>query len=1502
LGGIAAVPLSDQPGRAHAINAACAHFSGDSPSGLFRKRATCPAAQAALLQPSPVRRPLSATEAGDCEGPGRDGLLTLAELERALAQCARGRAAGQDGLPYEFYSHCWQAAGPLLLAAVNEAFSSVADDALGPLLLGLICLVHKGKGRPLDHLSGFRPLTLLGADLKIVAKAVANRLQLPLDLLIDGCQTAFIAGRDISTGIFLAQALVEHLTATRHPLWSLVTDLASAYDCVDWGWLTSSMLAMGFKETGHVRWARLLHHGARSIVLLNGWPTPAFPLRGGLAQGSGASPLFWTVVLQPLIHQLNGLAAEGRINPPRLPDGTPAPITTFADDNAHPLSNPDADAPEVMRRYSDFKPASGVGPQLPKCGVHFLVPAPGLAAGAGEGAAPGDAAQVHAPSGLRIFDAAAGPPRCLGVPLTADLAAAQQAAFGGMPGRMAAAAAAWRLQQPDQLERVCVAKTALTSKLVYAATFVPMPPAAVKAAQLVARGFVAHSSHATEATPGGRGLFPREAVAALPLAEGGLAYSLVEPAARALACKRVVLAYGPCRLPVQGLTRFLLAQADAATGLASWPITLGGAGREVRAARDRLVAALPPFLAESARAVAEVGPARLVQPHDQSAYSVLAEPLFHNPLVARPAGEGRPAPLLLQPADLAGTPGASWRHLRDVHAALAGQGAPPGGAPAAATAAAADVVLAAIPACWAAHVRTLQLPPPEWGTAPMPLGPGGGGPGPREEMALRDPASPPAAADTEAWARRLFRVLPSGRLHPVCSASVLPAAPLPADVAADARALASGLAGAQWRAAAVVARPKLLAHWSAAEWEQAADPAGAPKPADLWCLGPWESLPLDPCVWGLGQAPLVAFSAAEARRRLALRLAASKLPGYVPGEGFWPALWPRPAAEAGPAGVGVGGLPELEARWEASFQTRRAPPPPDPEDDPEPGPGPAPYVPEAERAEAARAEAGLAAPWLARPVTQPTPPRASPAERRAARGAAAPPAPRPAGPRPRAVASLPAAGFAARLLAAAGAGPSAAEGLAGLAPGQAGVGPPVPRAGAADGGAPWAGAAGRDGQEGGAGARAVGQGAAAAAPPPIAAAGGDARGGADGPPAQAAAAGRPGLRGPGGAAVGGVAGAGAAAGSPAAGRAAHAGAGQPPAPAARGGGGGPGGAVGPAPGYRAPVPPARAAWRRLHLDPAHARPHRITCFRIMHGCLCVRALRLHVRADLAYKEGLCPVPDCRGGAGRLETLTHAFLDCPAAAPVIDWMLALWAAWTPGLPQPPRCPMLLLGDRPQQGWAPPRGMERLWERLRVATLGCIWATRCSAASFGDSASAEARARSSAGAVVDSLVGALRRDWLRVRQDVRFLSPAWVSSWFRGRNPALQLRRFRAEWCAGGALCSLADPGQQPPGGAAGNGGGVGGGPLDDALDDEEAGEELLREEEDWAWGWGPPAGGVEGALPRGGPGPGGGQGAGPGPAVGGGPGLAARPMQLELRVRLSRFGPVPIPGLPPRPGP
>ena len=44
-------------------------------------------------------------------------------------------------------------------------------------------------------------------------------------------------------------------------------------------------------------------------VLINGFASPFFPLKGGLAQGSGASPLYWTVVLQPFTAYVNSLAA-----------------------------------------------------------------------------------------------------------------------------------------------------------------------------------------------------------------------------------------------------------------------------------------------------------------------------------------------------------------------------------------------------------------------------------------------------------------------------------------------------------------------------------------------------------------------------------------------------------------------------------------------------------------------------------------------------------------------------------------------------------------------------------------------------------------------------------------------------------------------------------------------------------------------------------------------------------------------------------------------------------------------------------------------------------------------------------------------------------------------------------------------------------------------------------------------------------------------------------------
>ncbi|MGQ3246471.1 hypothetical protein, partial [Sphingopyxis sp.] len=82
-----------------------------------------------------------------------------------------------------------------------------------------------------------------------------------------------------------------------------------------------------------VCWAQL-HRGATSQVLVNGHLTDSFPLASGLLQGSGASPLYWCIVLQPLVSYLSSLQLAGRISTPTIPSSplamhraalTPAP-------------------------------------------------------------------------------------------------------------------------------------------------------------------------------------------------------------------------------------------------------------------------------------------------------------------------------------------------------------------------------------------------------------------------------------------------------------------------------------------------------------------------------------------------------------------------------------------------------------------------------------------------------------------------------------------------------------------------------------------------------------------------------------------------------------------------------------------------------------------------------------------------------------------------------------------------------------------------------------------------------------------------------------------------------------------------------------------------------------------------------------------------------------------------------------------------------------------------
>ena len=843
--------LTTVPGTQRALGIAVAYFSGDSPTGVFRpKEGTDVHTRAVVL--SRLHKRLTPGQAAAAERPlclpgPVDTLVAKEEMLGALKRCARGKAPGLDGLPYEFYVALWEEVGPFLVQVFNEAFLSPDPAPLEPLLEGLICPVHK-PGRSTDLLAGYRPITLLGADIKLLAKTVADRLHLPLDYIVSSLQSAFIEGRDIAENVLYHLRLAEYLRDSEHPAWLLITDLAGAYDNVDRQFLLDCLTAYGFKVDGHVRWAALLHRGTKGRVLVNDHVSWPFPILSGLAQGSPISTVYWTVVAEPLIQRLQSLAAQGRIRTPAI-EGIPfLGPHAFADDIKQPVCDPTTDGSVLVDACREFHAASGVPLNVDKCQAVPLS-APSREAQPLEPQEP----PSRVPGVGFLIPPASKPPKLLGMPYTADYELAKRLAFERRVGGMVAATSVWSQTKLNFVGRAHVAKQCVASVTMYHAAFLRPDPALERKMQGICRGFAARSNIPGDAAPTrGRhaGMQPRELAAALPWKLGGANLVYLPSMFPALAAKNVVRVFGPHRHRMKPLMLRAFAAADDVTASATWVITMPHA--------PRLLEALTPRLQDYVRGLAEARAHRLVAPDTQGFYSALAEPLAFNRQIRDPAAE---APACFSPAVLDTPTGRGWRYLRDLRRAVL-----QGDALGSDVRADLDRVLPLLPAPWRAHVTCPDPPPaPSWSCAQLADG---------TELVCRGagPTDDPAG---------LFVVLDMGRME-LAGDAALP--PVPA------------LTQLPWSPCLVVPIPKPARHWTPADYlavQQAKENKTEHTPEDLWLMGGWDTLLLDPTVWGFGDTPLHLFEVKTARLRcLLLKAAAQLAPRFSPDAGLRPVAWP----------------------------------------------------------------------------------------------------------------------------------------------------------------------------------------------------------------------------------------------------------------------------------------------------------------------------------------------------------------------------------------------------------------------------------------------------------------------------------------------------------------------------------------------------------------------------------------------------------------------------------
>ena len=609
------ISLSSDSGRRQAAQVITDYYSSDSPSGLFRPGAVSIPDQDMLL--ASLDRTLSAADRTHCEGPLADGTVTAEDLLQALSSTPRGKRPGTDGLPYEFYRTFWGVLGVELAAVFNEAFLSDSTVALSPSQRsGSIVLIHKkGDKTTLDN---YRPITLLNADYKILAKLLATRMGPPLARTLDITQTAFLPDRWIGDNILCHLEEIDYLEAAMEPGCIVFLDFNKAYDRMDRGWLHRCLQALDFGP--HLqRWVSLLLAGTQAQVRFNGWSTPPFPISSGVAQGSPLSPLLYNICAQPLASHFRHLQRSLLISPILLPDGSPAPPThQHADDTTLHLASRQDLVVAITQGIQPFCAATNSAINVEKTKAMLVGSAPPFT-----GPDP-DTGIIFSPRGDTI--------RHLGVLLGPYPDGDRHSRFGQLFHALASRVRHWSAHQLSLLGRVHVAKQCLASMLYFHATFYSPSTTVLSSYVSTIMAFVAD-------TP--MGLHPRRSISALSWHLGGIQLPDIPNMIRAHQARIITRLLQPDPHPWKVFTYQWLYRApswyNAHPGAPIRPLDhLHYGSRLLLSSASLIHHAMPARVLGYCQAFRHLQPNLLSDPSTFLPAHIHMEPLYHNPLITSP--------------------------------------------------------------------------------------------------------------------------------------------------------------------------------------------------------------------------------------------------------------------------------------------------------------------------------------------------------------------------------------------------------------------------------------------------------------------------------------------------------------------------------------------------------------------------------------------------------------------------------------------------------------------------------------------------------------------------------------------------------------------------------------------------------------------------------------------------------------------------------------------------
>ncbi|KAK3922815.1 Transposon TX1 uncharacterized 149 kDa protein [Frankliniella fusca] len=274
--------------------------------------------------------------------------VTAEELLHALKKSPRNKSPGSDGLPAEFYTVTWDVIGTTVLQVVNTVLQR--GRLCRSMLVGIMVLLPKvAKPATIKH---YRPLTMLNADYKLIARVIAVRMTAVVSKAVHPMVVQFGGQRNISAALCDLRDVVAYHGLVQRPGCLLSADIVGAFDNVRHDFLFEVLRRMGF-GSDFVAMMKTLYNGGQTRVQVNGYISRPFPVESSVRQGCPVSAVNFTCVISVLIqalHQrLTGLQ-EGAVS---------FKATAYADDVTVLLGSA-ADVDAVQEVFGGFAAVSGL--------------------------------------------------------------------------------------------------------------------------------------------------------------------------------------------------------------------------------------------------------------------------------------------------------------------------------------------------------------------------------------------------------------------------------------------------------------------------------------------------------------------------------------------------------------------------------------------------------------------------------------------------------------------------------------------------------------------------------------------------------------------------------------------------------------------------------------------------------------------------------------------------------------------------------------------------------------------------------------------------------------------------------------------------------------------------------------------------------------------------------------------------------------------------------------